>query len=187
MLKHRELRDQIEAVGYFPAILGDVIAMALADQTPRAFHVHPDVAFGHGTIGRHVSVLVLTDTRLIVVHADDHSGDEHGPAALAASAETIALSEIKAVAVSHIFDEPSEYVTGVTPRILRLTVSWGSTLMIDTEPAGCPDPDCEADHGYTGNVTNEDISLMVTSSLAGETAAADLAAFARALVAATAG
>ncbi|MDR3359954.1 MAG: DUF5998 family protein [Bifidobacteriaceae bacterium] len=186
MLQHQDLRDQLASVGYFPDVLAEVIDGALAGQTATAFYVHPDVAFGHGTIGRHLSVLVLTATRLIVVHADDHAPDEFGPAALAASAEAIPISRVRAVATSRIFADPAAYVPGDTPRVIRLSISWGETQTVEIEPAGCADPDCVADHGYAGSLTGEDITLSVTTEVAGDDAARQLDAFARRLSFATA-
>ncbi|MDR1118039.1 MAG: DUF5998 family protein [Bifidobacteriaceae bacterium] len=186
MLQHKELRKQLQAVGYFPAILGDVIDLALAGQAPVAFYVHPDVAFGPGTIGRHLSVLALTPSRLIVIHADDHSEDEYGPAAVAVSTEAVRLKEIKSVAVSQIFDQPDSYQGGVPPRVIQLAVSWGGAHTVETEPAGCADPDCELDHGYSGAIASEDVSVAVTASLLGDEAAVRLSEFARRLSAAAA-
>ncbi|MDR2454150.1 MAG: DUF5998 family protein [Bifidobacteriaceae bacterium] len=186
MLRHKGLRGRLATVGYFPEIIGDVIELALAGETPVAFHVHPDVAFGHGTIGRHLSVLVLTATRLIVLHADDHAPDEAGPAAVAASTEAIALSEVKAVSVSHIFAEPDAYRPQAPPTALRVAISWGVTRMLDAEPVACPDPECVADHGLTGTITTEDISLSVNAEIAGQEAANDLRQFAAKLSRATA-
>jgi hypothetical protein len=184
MLRDRELQDRLEAVGYFPAILVEVIGQALASEVATGFYVQPDVAFGHGTIGQHVSALVLTPTRLVVVHADDHSEDEYGPAAVAVSAESVPLRQIRAATVTHIYDEPSKFTPGLAPQVVRLTVSWGSAAIVDLEPAACTDPDCEADHGYNGSTTAEDISLGVTAGLNGDDAAAQLVEFAGRLSAA---
>jgi hypothetical protein len=186
MLYDTDLRRQLEAVGYFPQIIGDAVELALAGQAPTAFHVHPDVAFGHGTIGRHLSVLVLTASRLIVAHADDHTPDDGGPAAVAVSTEAIPLGEIKAVSLSHIYAAPEEYQPGTAPAALRLAVSWGVTRMLDAEPVGCPDPDCVADHGISGTITSEDISLSINAEIAGADAALALRDFSLKLSQATA-
>ncbi|MDR2253489.1 MAG: DUF5998 family protein, partial [Bifidobacteriaceae bacterium] len=66
MIQHQDLRAQLVAVGYFPEILGDVVDASLGGEPVEAFYVHPDVAFGNGTIGRHLTVLAVTRTRLLV-------------------------------------------------------------------------------------------------------------------------
>jgi D-arabinose 5-phosphate isomerase GutQ len=35
---------------------------------------------------------------------------------------------------------------------------------MDLEPATCGDASCEADHGYTGTVTADDLSLRVSEA-----------------------
>jgi D-arabinose 5-phosphate isomerase GutQ len=56
---------------------------------------------------------------------------------------------------------------------------------IDLEPATCGDPDCEADHGYTGALTSDDFTLRVSEAGDGTNRVRDLLTFARALSAAT--
>ncbi|MDR2380304.1 MAG: DUF5998 family protein [Bifidobacteriaceae bacterium] len=179
MLQHQELHDQLESVGYFPKILGDVVDGAVAGEPIKGFYVQPDVAFGHGTIGRHLSVLVLTARRLIVVHADDHAPDEHGPAAVAASAESVPLAKLGAVTISRIYSDPTTYEADAVPRVVRFALGWGATQSLDLEPAGCGDPECEVDHGYAGTLAGDDISLSVTADGAGDQAVAQLLAFAQ--------
>jgi hypothetical protein len=41
---------------------------------------------------------------------------------------------------------------------------WGAVSRIDLEPAACGDPNCEADHGYTGSSTADDLSLRVSEA-----------------------
>ena len=43
-----------------------------------------------------------------------------------------------------------------------LTIGWGGVGRVDLEPAGCGDPECEADHGYTGVLASDDFSLRVS-------------------------
>jgi hypothetical protein len=57
---------------------------------------------------------------------------------------------------------------------------------IDLEPAGCSDPDCEADHGYTGAASNDDLSLRVSEAADGADVVAQALAFAAVLSEATA-
>jgi hypothetical protein len=56
---------------------------------------------------------------------------------------------------------------------------------VDLEPAGCGDPDCEADHGYTGALTSDDFTLRVSEAADGGNRVEDMLTFARALSAAT--
>jgi hypothetical protein len=67
-----------------------------------------------------------------------------------------------------------------------LTIGWGAVARVDLEPAACADPDCEADHGYTGLLTSDDFSLRVSAAAEGPEAVANLLGFSDALSAHTA-
>jgi hypothetical protein len=58
---------------------------------------------------------------------------------------------------------------------------------IDLEPAGCGDPDCEADHGFTGTLASDDITVRVSAEAEGAEAVAAAVGFARAVSVATTG
>jgi hypothetical protein len=66
-----------------------------------------------------------------------------------------------------------------------LTIGWGAVGRLDLEPAGCSDPNCEADHGYTGSLSSDDFSLRVSAAADGAGAVAQLLTFAEALSART--
>ena len=56
---------------------------------------------------------------------------------------------------------------------------------VDLEPAGCNDPSCDADHGYTGVLASDDFSLRVSAAADGQDAVVGLLAFAEQLSART--
>jgi hypothetical protein len=82
--------------------------------------------------------------------------------------------------------EPERHRAGAIPRDLTLTISWGALNRIDLEPATCGDPTCEVDHGYTGTMVADDITLRISSAAEGAEAVSAAVAFAKALSAATA-
>ena len=55
-----------------------------------------------------------------------------------------------------------------------MTIGWGGVSRIDLEPAGCTDPECDADHGYTGVLASDDFSLRVSAAADGADAVAGL-------------
>ncbi|MTD14025.1 phosphodiesterase [Nakamurella sp. YIM 132087] len=180
---------RIEGSGYYPGFVLDVLDVALAAEPVQSYLVHGETTFDLETIRRHLSVVVLTPTRLIFVHADDHGGDEeHGEQAHGiATSESVALSVIRTVMVTHVVPQPERYKRGRLGRELTLTIGWGAVNRIDLEPAGCGDPQCEADHGYTGSLTGDDLSLRISADAEGDDALADAITFAKALSAATVG
>jgi hypothetical protein len=182
-----QLRSEVEHAGYYPTLVLDALDVAVAGEEVRAFLVHPETTFDREEVRRHVTVLLLTGSRLVFSHADDHEPDALSPEPYAsASTEAVPLSQVRSVVVSHAVTNPEQHRTGVTPRELTLTISWGAVLRLDLEPAGCADPDCEADHGYTGTASADDITLRLSSDAEGADAVRAAVAFARALSAATA-
>jgi hypothetical protein len=80
---------------------------------------------------------------------------------------------------------PAKHVPGGPPREVVLTVGWGAVSRLDLEPATCGDPNCEADHGYSGTVTADDLSLRVSEAGDGVEVVNQALAFAAALSEAT--
>ena len=58
---------------------------------------------------------------------------------------------------------------------------------IDLEPAACSDPECDADHGYTGVLASDDFSLRLSSAADGQDAVDALLDFAESLSSRTQG
>lgn len=200
-----ELRRRIEKAGYYPDLVMDTLGVAIAGEAIASHLVHAETTFDTESVRRHLTVLAITATRLVLVHADDHSPqmlaesglgdlalvDEIGagtqleqPHAVATS-EAIALGRIASVMITHVVANPAEYRRGALGRELTLTISWGAVSRVDLEPASCGDPQCDADHGYTGTVSGDDLSLRVAVDADGQRALDDAVAFARALSAAT--
>ncbi len=183
---------EIERGGYYPALVTDVVALSLADEAVLDHFVHLETTFDTDEVRRHVTVMVLTPTRLLVAHVDDHHGEavvEVGaarpsagaPPVAASSVESVPLHQVGSVVVSHRVVDPARYRSGQAPAELVLGLSWGTLRRVDLEPATCGDPDCEADHGYTGTVAGEDVSLRVSADAEGADAVRSAVRFARSL------
>jgi hypothetical protein len=185
-LRHR-LRTDIERSGYYPALVADALDTALAGETLTSYVVHHEATFERDELRRHVTVLVLTPTRLIVGHTDEHGPDESCPEPYAtASTEAVRLERVDSVVVTRVVANPARHRSGGPTREVVLTIGWGAVSRIDLEPAGCSDPECEADHGYTGTSSNDDLSLRVSEAADGPDVVAQALAFASALSEATA-
>jgi len=184
-----ELLRRIETTGYYPQLVVDTLDVAVAGEPVRGHLVHGETTFDTETVRRHLSVVVLTETRLIFVHADDHSGDEeHGsqPHGFATS-ESVALSAVRSVAITHVVADPQQYTAGTLGREITLAINWGGVSRVDLEPASCGDPQCDADHGYTGALMADDLALRISADAEGGDAVTDAVRFARLLSAVTAG
>ena len=176
----RDLRSAIDRTGYYPEVVADSVDGAVAGEAVRAFFVHHEPTFEHDEVRRHLSVVVLTPTRLILAHTDEHAGDDLLPEPYTStSTEAIALSAVKSVVVTRMV---TSRATGPSkPAEAMLTIGWGAVNRVDLEPAGCQDPECDADHGYTGSVTADDFSIRVSAAAEGADGVERLLAFAESL------
>jgi Family of unknown function (DUF5998) len=181
------LRAAIERAGYFPELVADAVDAAVAGEQIDSFVVHQETTFDSEEVRRHVTVLVLTATRLVLGHADDHPGDavEAAPF-VTASTEAVPLSAVRSVVVNRVVSEPMRYRPGTGPQEVTVTIGWGAVTRLDLEPAACSDPECDADHGYTGTAQADDIALRVSATADGSDAVERLLGFAAALSRATA-
>jgi len=179
-----DLRSAIDRMGYYPEIVNDGVAAALAGETVDSYFVHHEPTIEHDEVRRHITVIVLTQTRLILAHTDEHAGDDLLPEPYTStSTEAIALSAVKSVVVTRMVTNPAG---GLKPAVEAVvTIGWGGVGRIELEPAGCNDPNCDADHGYTGMLAGDDFSLRVSAAADGREAVAGLLEFAGALSHAT--
>jgi hypothetical protein len=186
-----DLRTAIEQSGYYPDVVADAVRSAVAGEPVVSYLVHHEPTIDErDEVRRHVTVLVLTPSRLILGHTDEHAPDDLLPAPYTStSTEAVALSAIRSVVVNRMVANPASYAGKPIPppgaNEAVLTIGWGAVGRIDLEPAGCSDPNCEADHGYTGVLSSDDFSLRVSAAAEGPEAVANLLGFADALSART--
>lgn len=180
------LRAAIDRTGYYPDVVADGVATALAGEDIVSFVVHHEPTFDRDGLRRHLTVAVLTGTRLLLCHTDEHDGDDLLPEPYTAtSSEAIQLSSIRSVVVTRMVVRPTD--GPADPAEAVLTIGWGGASRIDLEPATCNDPHCESDHGYTGVLASDDFSLRVSSRADGPPAVQALLEFAEQLSARTHG
>jgi hypothetical protein len=165
----RDLRADIEACGYFPDLVEDAIVLAVGEEELLDFVVHHEPTFNNDEIHRHVTVLALTPTRLIVGHTDDQPAEPPATGiAAASSTESVALSRIGTVVLTRVVAQPETYrAGGADVSETWLTVGWGAVRRLDLEQASCSDPACEADHGYTGALVGDDLTVRMSAAADG--------------------
>jgi hypothetical protein len=179
-----ELRDAIDRTGYYPEVVSEGVQAAVAGERVVSFYVHHEPTFERDEVRRHLSVVVLTPSRLVLAHTDEHAGDDLLPEPYTStSTEAVSLSTVKSVVVTRMIANPTSGPT--PPAEAVMTIGWGGVSRIDLEPAGCNDPQCDADHGYTGVLSSDDFSLRVSAAADGDAAVAGLLSFAESLSART--
>ena len=183
-----ELGAAIEQTGYYPAVVRSGVQAAVAGERVVSFLVHHEPTIDRDEVRRHISVVVLTPTRLILCHTDEHAPDDLLPEPYTStSSEAIRLDQVRSVVVNRMVANPAEVTSTPTPAPAEavLTIGWGGINRIDLEPATCSDPQCEADHGYTGVLASDDFSLRLSSAADGQAAVDRLLAFAETLSSST--
>jgi hypothetical protein len=178
------LHAAIDRTGYYPDVVTDGVDSAIAGEQVTGFYVHHEPTIERDEVRRHITVVVLTPSRLILAHTDEHAGDDLLPQPYTStSTEAIALSSVKSVVVTRMIANPTSGPQPAAEAVL--TIGWGGVGRLDLEPAGCDDPQCEADHGYTGVLAADDFSLRVSAAAEGPDAVNSLLEFAQHLSALT--
>src|SRR5688572_15874498 len=84
------LRADIERAGYYPQIVTDGIRAMLGDEPVLEHLVHHEATFDN-ELRRHLTVLVLTPSRLIFGHTDEHAAEPGGSPAATTTAEAVGV------------------------------------------------------------------------------------------------
>lgn len=178
----RTLEQAVATAGYYPALAASVLRTAIGSETVRAHFVHAETTFDQDEVRRHMTVLVITDRRLLRVHIDDGLGHgDHSQHEASATVESATLASIQNMALTHVVHHPEHFAEGDLPSELVLAVGWRVHSRIELEPANCGDESCEADHGYSGAITGDDSLVRVSAIADGEETVRALVDFAGAL------
>jgi hypothetical protein len=178
LVERSSLKEQIEAAGYFPELVWDSIQVALGDEDIVSAMVHSETTFDAGSVGRHMTVLVLTPSRILVGHIDDHSEPNGNGTMAAATTESVALRHLRSVSVTRLVTDPVNYDPANPARTITMNLTWGANSRIDLDPRECTTPGCETDHGYAGIMIPEDLSVTVDAENCGPQAIKQLLEFA---------
>lgn len=188
--RSEELFSHIDKSGYFPAVVKASMTASLAGERVVAFLVHHEPTIDHDQVRRHMTVAAVTPSRLLLAHTDDHAGDDLLPQPYASTTtEAIPLRRVRSVVVNRMVANPEKFVGEIDVPTTEavVTLGWGGVNRIDMEPAACSDPDCTADHGYTGGFASDDFSLRVSAAADGADAVDRLLHFADCISALTSG
>ncbi len=185
-----DLYGAIEASGYYPDVVSDAVRSAVAGEPVVSYLVHHEPTIDErDEVRRHVTVLVLTGSRLILAHTDEHDPDDLLPAPYTSTSTEAVMLAAVGRSWSTAWSPTRPPTTGGASRrpapTRRCSPSAGARWGASTWSRRLRDPDCEADHGYTGMVASDDFSLRVSSAAEGPEAVANLLTFADALSART--
>lgn len=177
------LHKDLTQTGFYPYLVSDLVADEIDGASLVTHLVQLETHVERAEVHRHLTVLALTSASLMILHVDDQSPDA-GDAQANVSAESVALARIDSVVVSAVYPRPDEYRPGDGPRELTVGVAWSGGERVDMVSAACQDPQCELDHGYTGQAVREDLVVRVSSAADGTGQLARARSFAKRLRAA---
>ncbi|CAM3982660.1 DUF5998 family protein [Helcobacillus massiliensis] len=161
------LIDQIERAGYFPQTALAALERAASRHEVTSFFVHPATTFDGPQVRRHLTVLLLTPRHFIVLHLDDESEDTLNPNQVIVGTERIRHERIHNMGLAQAYNTSGDGVVSDSQAEITIGISWGATRRVDLERAWCDDPNCDADHGYTGTIGPSDLALRVSAIVDG--------------------
>src|SRR5680860_1488910 len=98
-----DLLAAIEKSGYYPDVVSDAVSAAVAGELVDSFLVHHEPTIERDEVRRHATVVVLTPSRLILAHTDEHAPDDLLPAPYTStSTEAVTLSAVRSVVVNRM-------------------------------------------------------------------------------------
>lgn len=156
-----DLVAEIAECGFYPQLVCDTIAGGLGGAEVQGHLVHHEATFAGHEVQRHMTVLVLTEKQLLICHTDD--GDNGVPGRALTTAEVVALRAVDSVVVTRSIANPETFPARDAQLVETwLTLVWGAARRLDIGPAACEDPDCDADHGFTGMQVPNDLTLRMS-------------------------
>ena len=129
--RFHDLVATIEKTGYYPQVVVAGVRAAVAGEEVGSFLVHHEPTIDRDEVRRHITVVVITATRMILCHTDEHAPDDLLPEPYTStSSEAIRLSAVRSVVVNRMVANPASFGGrgDPTPSEAVLTVGWGVWL-----------------------------------------------------------
>src|SRR3954454_13028764 len=106
----------IEKTGYYPQVVSAGVRVAVAGEEVASYLVHHEPTIDRDEVRRHITVVVLTESRLILCHTDEHAPDDLLPEPYTTtSTEAILLRSVRSVVVNRVVANPATFAGGGEP------------------------------------------------------------------------
>src|SRR5918993_3863089 len=113
---------EISRSGYYPDIVADGLRDAVADEAILAYVLHHEPTFDRDEIRRHMTVLALTPTRVVLAHTDEHPPDDLLPHPYTSTtSEAVAVGQVRSVVVTRMVSASANQLEEAV-----LTIGWGA-------------------------------------------------------------
>ncbi|WP_253953802.1 DUF5998 family protein [Schaalia sp. 19OD2882] len=161
----------IERIGFYPQVVQRTLRRVLGGVEPEVVLHQLDAGFDRGSMFRHLTLIAVSRPApeaphgrsgrvLVHLHVDEL---EDGGASVATAIHP--LTKLKGLALSEVVPSP---VDGSAAEEVTVSLDLGGVRRTDLEPAHCDDPECAADHGYTGTTVPDDLVIRVSATADGE-------------------
>ena len=144
------LMAEIAECSFYPSLVAETVGLGLGERLALRI-LNP-------------LMLVRTERQLLICHIDEGEGNR---TEAVATTEIVALRAIDSVVLTRALQDP-ENRSGLSEA--WLTIVWGAARRVDLGPAGCDDPACEADHGYSGVIQPDDLTVRMSPQADGDNA-----------------
>ncbi len=155
---------------YSNLVLENVLEL-VASETVFGFLLDSTTSFENDGLVRQQLILVVTPTRLLVCFTEELPAGmvPDNPANLRINTESVPLSKVGTCQAQKYYQVDLERPDS-SPALNEVIVSlnWTSTQTIDFGPASCDDPECQNEHGYTGQIRQGDYSAKYSVAADGE-------------------
>ena len=136
-----KLAADIKHAGFYPELVLEVVDDALAGLEPDAHFVQHETHFSRNDLHRHITVMVLCGSQLVLAHLDDSHLEEDAQGTVAhVSVEAVKLSALRAVTISYGYDQPQIYRPGMSPTEVSFRWHGPVRCVLTPHPPPAPTP-----------------------------------------------
>ena len=105
-----ELFHAIEKTGYYPQVVWAGVRSSLAGEQVVSYLVHHEPTIDRDEGRPHITVVVLTPSRLVLSHTDENAPDDLLPQPYTStSTEAISLASVRSVVVNRMVANPDHF------------------------------------------------------------------------------
>ena len=165
-----DLLTELETAGYFPRRrLPRACSVRCTARVPWRTSIRPETTFDGPEVRRHLTVLVLTATHLLVTHLDDDPADALNPSQVVSTTERVRLRGSSSTGLSQVFDTDGSRSPGREAEI-TLGITWnGSHAWISSVPSART-PTARSTMDTRARIAPSDLALRVSALADGDDA-----------------
>lgn len=163
-----KLSQVIEKNQFYPELVNSTVDDLLNGRSPEAFLLDLTTSFEHDGLVRQQLILAIVKSNLYVCYTEELpvvAGSEN-PSTLRISTEVVPISAVGPFQVQRYYQSEADGIPKLSEIVIG--IGWTGNRAIDLGPAGCDDPDCENEHGFTGQIRSSDYTAKYSVAVDGD-------------------